>query len=394
MSSRRAVFVSACLALLSFGIVIAMLGSVLPSLLPRFGIDKAAGGALFILMNIGIVAGSLVFGPVVDRRGYKALVITAAALLLIALEGIAFAPTLGWLRAAVVLMGFAGGILNGSANAVVADISEDQRGADLSLLAVFFGVGALSVPLVLGALPARFSPASLIAGVGASLLIPIALFATTRFPAPKQGEGFLLSAASRLLRDGTMLLIGVMLAIQSGMEAAVGGWTSTFLEEVLGVPERRAILFLSLYWTGMTLSRLAMGLVLRRAAPRAVLYGAIVVVIVTASIFATAQSVPIAVVAAFLVGAGFGPIFPLMLGFIGDRYPTLSGTAFSLAFAMALGGGMFFPYGAGVLGDRYDMRAALAIIPVSAMVLMALLYVLFRRMKAGTQWKAHAGAVK
>jgi MFS transporter, FHS family, glucose/mannose:H+ symporter len=390
MRSRRAVFVSACLALLSFGVVIAMLGSVLPSLLPRFGIDKAAGGALFILMNLGIVAGSVVFGPVVDRRGYKGLVIAAAALLLIALEGIAFAPTLGWLRAAVVVMGFAGGILNGSANAIVADISEGQRGAGLSLLAAFFGVGAMSVPLVLGVLPARFSSMTLIAGVGASLLVPIALFATTQFPAPKQGEGFLLGAASQLLRDGTMLLMGVMLAIQSGMESAVGGWTSTFLEEQLGVAERRAVLFLSLYWTGMTVSRLALGFVLRRVVPRAVLYGAILIVIVTASVLATTQSVVIAVVASFLLGASFAPVFPLMLGFIGDRYPTLSGTAFSLAFAMALGGGMFFPYGAGVLGDRYGMRAALAIIPVSALVLGVLLRALFQSSKSPAASRAEA----
>jgi FHS family glucose/mannose:H+ symporter-like MFS transporter len=382
MRSRRAVFVCACLALLSFGIVIAMLGSVLPSLLPRFGMDKAAGGALFILMNLGIVAGSIVFGPVVDRRGYKALVLAAAALLLLALEGIAFAPTLGWLRTAVVLMGFAGGVLNGAANAVVADISADQRGADLSLLAVFFGVGATALPLVMGALPARISASALIAAVGGSLLVPMILFATTDFPAPKQEKGFLLGAASRLLRDGTMLLIGVMLAIQSGMEAAVGGWTSTFLEEELGVPERRAVLFLSLYWTGMMLSRLALGLVLRRAAARSVLYGAIALVISTATVLATSASVAVAVVAAFLLGAGFGPIFPLMLGFIGDRYPTLSGTAFSLAFAMALGGGMFFPYGAGVLGEHYGMRASLGIIPAAAIVLMLLLHVLLRSVTA------------
>jgi fucose permease len=388
MRSRRAVFVCACLALLSFGIVIAMLGSVLPSLLARFGIDKTAGGVLFILMNLGIVAGSIVFGPVVDQRGYKALMLAAAALLLLSLEGIAFAPTIGWLHAAVVVMGFSGGILNGAANAVVADISENQRGADLSLLAVFFGVGAMSVPLVLGALPGRFSPTALIAGVGGSLLIPIALFAMAHFPAPKQGEGFLLSAASGLLRDGTMLFLGVMLAIQSGMESAVGGWTSTFLQEELGVPERPAVLLLSLYWAGMTLSRLALGVIMRRAAPRTVLYGSLVVVIVSASVLAASESLALAVVSAFLLGAGFGPVFPVILGFIGDRYPTLSGTAFSLAFAMALGGGMFFPYGAGVLGDHRGMRAALAIIPVSALVLVVLLHVVFRGRKEPMASKA------
>ena len=48
--------------------------------------------------------------------------------------------------------GVSGGIINGGTNAVVSDISEGHKGADLSLLGVFFGLGALGMPLVLGAL--------------------------------------------------------------------------------------------------------------------------------------------------------------------------------------------------------------------------------------------------
>ena len=50
-----------------------------------------------------------------------------------ALEGIAFAPSLGFLRGAILLLGFGGGLMNGGTNALVADISERDKVYSVSL---------------------------------------------------------------------------------------------------------------------------------------------------------------------------------------------------------------------------------------------------------------------
>ena len=131
MSSRRALFVCACLGMLTFGIVLTTLGAVLPTVIERFGIDKAQAGSLFLLMTFGILAGSLVFGPMVDRYGYKGMLLLATALIVIGLEGIAYASSLMLLRLAIIFIGFGGGIVNGGTNALVADISSEGKGASL-----------------------------------------------------------------------------------------------------------------------------------------------------------------------------------------------------------------------------------------------------------------------
>lgn len=382
MRGRRILFVTACLGMLTFGIVLTTLGAVLPSVIERFGIDKGAAGTLFLLLTAGILAGTLVFGPTVDRYGYKWMLATATALVVGGLQLIAFAPSLGMLRAGVLLIGFGGGIINGSANALVADISSEGKAANLNILGVFFGFGAMGMPFALAALAGSYSHARVIATVGLFGVVPLVLSLIARFPVPKQAQGFPIAAAGGLLRDGTLLLMGMMLFLQSGLEITVGGWTSTFVTEELAIAERDALYILSLYWMGMMLARLALGYVLRRAAPVLVLYLSLLVALGGAALLLTAVQPVTAGVGVFLVGAGFAAMFPTVLSFIGERYAALSGTAFSLAIVMALVGGMLLPYATGVLGGAFGMRGSFLIVPAALLALGALLSVLARSLRA------------
>jgi FHS family glucose/mannose:H+ symporter-like MFS transporter len=381
MSSRRALFACACLGMLTFGIVLTTLGAVLPTVIERFGIDKAQAGSLFLLMTFGILAGSLVFGPMVDRYGYKGMLLLATALIVMGLEGIAFASSLTVLRIAIALIGFGGGIVNGGTNALVADISSEGKSASLNLLGVFFGIGAVGVPFVLATMSGGFSNATLIASVGALVLIPFLVIAATPFPAPKQPQGFPLAAAGRLTRDPLLLLMGFMLFLESGMEITVGGWTSTFVNEELAAKPRTALVVLSLYWMGMMLARLALGTFMRNVPPVRVMYACISIGIIGAITLLMTSSLTTAAIGVFMLGVGFAATFPTVLGFVGERYAELSGTAFSLVIAMALCGGMLLPWLAGVIGASYGMRGSFIIVPAALVLLAVLLGILSRRLR-------------
>jgi fucose permease len=366
--------------MLAFGIVLTTLGAVLPSLVERFGIDKSAAGALFVLMSFGILVGSVFFGPIVDLRGYKRVLVVAAAFIALGLAGIAYAPTLAWLRVAIVLVGLGGGVINGGTNALVADVSAGERSAGLSLLGVFFGVGAVGVPFVLALLLGSFSYSTLIAAVAVLMLVPLVVTAAARFPAPKQAQGFPLADAGRLIRDPVLLLMGMMLFLESGMEITVGGWTATYFQEELGLGGQRALVFLSLYWLGMMLVRLALGWLLRRASPARVLLGCLGIALVGAFLLLGTESVAAAGAGVFLLGCGFAATYPVVLGFVGDRYEQLSGTAFSVVIVIALAGGMLLPYATGALGAVYGLRGSFLIIPTALVLLAALLLVVTRRL--------------
>ena len=388
---RRFVFAAACLGMLVFGIVLTLLGAILPALIERFGVDKSTAGSLLSLMSIGILTGSVVFGPIADRFGYKMLLIVCTALIFLGVEGIAFAPDLGWLRAAVFVVGFGGGIINGGTNALVADISEEGRGAGLSILGVFFGIGAFGLPLALGFLISHFSFSELMGALGILVLVPLLFVALIGFPQPKQAQGFPLREGLALLKEPVLLLFGLMLFLQSGIEITSGGWTTTYFGEVLALPPDRALFFLSLFWLGLIIARLLLGILLRRAAPARMLLICLGTAFVGVVLLLASTGLLLAAPGIFLLGAGLAGGFPIVLGFVGDRYPHLSGTAFGIVLVMALTGGSVLPYVAGVLGEAFGLRTSFLILPV-ALVLMAMLLGLAVRRMAGAPPHSHSSS--
>jgi len=152
----------------------------------------------------------------------RSLLIVCAAFIFLGLEGIAFAPNLTMLRIAIFIIGFGGGVINGGTNALVADISKAGKSAGLSILGVFFGIGAVGVLFLLWLLPAHLSFESIIAGVGAFLLIPIIFMQMIHFPLPKQAQGFPLKDGLKLLKELPLLLFGFILFFESGIEITIG----------------------------------------------------------------------------------------------------------------------------------------------------------------------------
>jgi FHS family glucose/mannose:H+ symporter-like MFS transporter len=373
----RLVFAAACLGLLLFGIVLTALGAVLPSITERFALARTDAGTLFSLMSLGIMAASVLFGPVVDRYGYRGLLSTAVALVFVGMEGIAFASSPGMLASAVLLIGFGGGIINGGTNALVADLSAGRRTAGLNLLGVFFGIGAFGLPLVLGLLLNSLGYTAVLAAMGGLVAIVFIYFLSIRFPAPKQPRGFPLRDAMRLTRDPVILLLGLILFFESGMEITMGGWTAAYVNDVLALPGDRALYFLSLYWFGMTAARLLLGTVLSHLATRRALIPAMALAFTGAMLLTGARTPLPAALGVLLVGAGFATVFPVVLGLVGDRYPHLSGTAFSFVLVMALTGGTLLPLATGILGDRIGLRLSLLIVP-AALVCAAATYLIVR----------------
>src|SRR5689334_19163253 len=151
---RGLLFAGASAGIAVFGIVIAMLGTVfgLPEMQARLHMDLAQKGNLFLLLYFGIFLASVLVGPLIDAIGNKAILLLSSALVAVAMAGFALAHSLAGASVAAVALGVGGGGLNTSTSALVSDLYDEKRGAMLNVLGIFFGVGALAVPLLAAAL--------------------------------------------------------------------------------------------------------------------------------------------------------------------------------------------------------------------------------------------------
>ncbi len=356
MFNRNLVFGAACLGMLLFGIVFLSLGSVVNLLQAKFHLDNNGIGTLTALLPLGILAGSLIFGPVVDRYGYKALLIVCALMVMIGLEGIARASTIGLVQACIVLIGLGGGVLNGATNALAADVSEGERSAKLSLLGVFFGIGALGMPGILSILSEHCSQEAIVSGVGFLVIVPVIYFCVIRFPAPKQSQGHQGGAVLAMLREPWLWLLGLVLFFQSGLEGSTNDWSPRFFKSHLESGDKIALHVLTIYVAAMTATRLLLGLVLKRASSEAVLLASIGCGLVGAALLALAPAVPLATGGMILLGVGYAACFPIVLSYIADRYANASGTAFSIAFVFALVGNMIINKTVGGVTQAYGLH--------------------------------------
>jgi MFS family permease len=379
--NRQLVFWSACLGMLLFGIGLIMLGSVLPDLRLKHSLDAVQAGGLFSILPVGIIGGSLLFGPVCDRYGYRILLAVSALLMFTGFEVLAFADTIWILTLSVLLFGLGGGAINGATNAVVADISTTGKGADLSILGVFFGIGALGMPLLLSLLKKSMSFEAIVAFTGALALAASALFAVVRFPAAKQTEGISMKQIGTLFRDITLLLIAFFLFFQSAFEGLINNWTTTYVIERLRAPQEAALMSLSAYIAGMTVMRLLIGTLLRKLPERKLLYWSLTITLSAILLFSLSHSVVPAAAGLFLTGAGLAAGFPTMLGITGNRYPNLSGTAFSFVLVIALLGNMLVNYSMGIVAENYGIKHLTTYIFAAFVILLIMASAIFRRLK-------------
>lgn len=355
MQKKRLVFWSACTGMLLFGICLTTLGSVAPDLKDKLAINEISAGTLFSILPLGILAGSLIFGPIADRYGYKILISVSCILLSAGFEGVAWSNEVGWLKAFIFLVGLTGGVINGATNALVSDISDADKGANLSLLGVFFGVGALGMPLLLGLLRAVLNFELIVAAVGILSFVTGLWFLVIKLPPPKQSMGIPVSAGISIIKDGLLLLIAFFLFFQSSFEGIINNWTTTYLIDRYGAQTEKALYGLSLFVAGMSVMRLVTGTILRNIKVQRLLIASFGMILLALLLIRAGDSILASFAGLMMLGAGLAGGFPIMLGFVGEKFTSLSGTAFSFVLVIGLLGNMTVNYGVGVISQNFGI---------------------------------------
>ncbi len=333
------VLVAGYLGMFFFGVAFLVMGAVLPSLAAKFALSEADSSLLVSFLPIGLIFGSLVFGPIIDKYGYKSLMLVAMALGAIGLETLAFGGTPGIVRIGIFVLGISGGMLNGATNALVSDASDDKsKASNLSLLGFFYCVGAISIPLLTGALSKYFSYTPIVGGAGALMVLTFIFYLFVDFPKAKFQQGFPIKKIIGMAKEPLLLLFSFVLFFQSALEGLTNNWSPQYLTGSHGFSAEQAQYALSFVVVGMAISRLSLTFILKKIDGVKVIILSMGLILAGAICTMSAQSSATAIAGAVLLGLGLAATFPIALGKVGEKYKEMSGTAFSLALVISLFG--------------------------------------------------------
>ena len=366
-----------------FGIVMALLGAILPMISVRLRFDLAQAGDLFLIMNATMLVGTFALGPLLDRFGIKLTFVIAPLFVAGALVLIANTGSFAGLRIAIVLLGIGGGALNQATNTLIADLHEDERrkSSALNLLGVFFGFGALSVPFTIGALLGVLGLVNILYCAAALASVTTLISLALAFPAPRQSAGVPLSEILRFARQPLVLVFGMLLLCESGNEWTLGGFITTHLTQSLGATVSTASWMLALYWGALMSGRAVLSRVLLHVRGHTLILASAAGVAASLGLLIAAPSLLVAGAAVALLGFSLAAIYPTCLGIAGARYASHSGTVFGLLIGISLVGGMSLPWLAGQVSARSGIAAGLSIPIVSAAAIFALQLLADRMMR-------------
>ena len=363
---------AAILAIFVYGMIAAMLGTILPELSERFHLSPSQNGTIASAQALGLILASLGVGPLLDNEGNKLGMVLGLAFISIALFTLPRSPGFRTILLLLFLLGVGGGTLVTAANSLVSDVGAAHRATALNLVNLFFGLGGLATPFIAANLFKR-NWVRLCYTVALLAVTTLAIEALTQMPGPA-GTGFILADAGPVLGRPVLFLIGLFLFLYIGCEVGMWNWLVRHLI-AQGIPESRALNILSLgFALGLLIGRAGILPILSHVPAITVTLVGSVAMAVTTFLALRTNKPAAASVLVFLSGISMAPVFPTTIAIVGDAFPRMTSTAIGFVITCGWTGLAVSSRIIGAIagGDPRRLKKALLVIPASAVLMVGL----------------------
>jgi fucose permease len=360
--------IAAVLAIFVYGMIAAMLGSILPDLSKRFSLTPAQNGTIAMTQAIGLVIGSLLVGPLMDLQGKKVGMLLGLGLIALALFLLPKSKGFGSIRLYMLILGVGGGVIVAGANALVNDVKTDNPAALFNGFNTFFGLGGIATPFIAANLLGgnSFRLCNLTAALTVATL---AFHGATEMPQPSGVVAFQFSDVPALLANPALFLPALLLFLYVAAEVGVWNWLVKHLI-AQGIEEKKALNILSFgFALGLLAGRLLVAFIpaLKELPPTTILMASSIGIAITTYAMLQFKDANTAWVSVFLAGVAMAPVFPTALSVVGGKFTTNTATAIGVAITCGwLGLVASSPIIGGVSGgEATGLKKALLLLPAA-----------------------------
>jgi len=360
-----------------------MIGPVLPSLRAEFNLDLAAVALVFPAMMVGYIAGIILAGYCIDVYGRRPVLVACAVLLGCGLIGWGLASSWYLTLFFVACAGAGLGCIDIAGNIVVAEASAEHKVANINRLHTFFGLGALSGPLLIGALVAfNWRLPFWTVGLASLLTLPVVLAA--QLPRPGKLDPVSVPVLLDLVRQPLVIIVAATLALYVGAEVIAVGWSVIFLTDEFQVPQSLASTSVTAFWGAVFLGRLLTAYLSRRLPVEPLLQVPLLCSFPLIILLALSPAPWVVYAGVIGVGLCFAAIFPTLYALTLQAYPRSPGAISTVLTLGASLGSMLPPYLAGVMGEAWGMQWAMLLMLPLMLVTPALVHLAFQHIARHT----------
>jgi FHS family glucose/mannose:H+ symporter-like MFS transporter len=339
------------------GVGTVVLGPLLPHLQTLLRLTDAQSGTLLAAKFVGAFLGGATVRKV--RLG----IVLGCVLSAVGFAWLGIASTLWVAGAGILISGYGVGHLITAINILAGRRYTVHTGSAISLLNVFWGLGAvLSGALVGGLLPAlglaRFMAAYavffLVIAVGGELQTSGTVRAANAPGAP------VAEAQPTSLPRYVFAFFLAVLFCYGGLETCLGSWMTTYARRYGGAHLLDGQSAVILFWSALALGRLAAAAVLRRVRERTVQLVSMVCATIFAAALLLSHSMTAISAVTLLLGAALAPYFPTIFGIL-MRWRPLAWQAGMIMAVSGLGASVFLWLTGAVSTHTGSLRLAMTV---------------------------------
>ena len=337
--SQSAIFYLLCAGFVLNGVVICLIGPILPVFRDKFGLDDSRAG-LFSTMQFSFsLAGVLLSSPLTAVKGFKPAITLGVTML-----GIGFAllnaPTFALALAASAVYGLGYGFATPGTNLWVGETYGARRASALNIMNLAWGAGAISsAPLAMIAI--RASRVTLLLYIVGALCLALAifLFRMNFSGAPRQQVVPNSSEITAVADTRVAVLLGILFFVYVGTEVGTSYWAAVHAERAAAWSSNTFTLAPMFFFAGLLGGRGAAAAILLRLKEATVATGGILLAAAGEILFLTAHSAVALFAGAFFAGLGLASLYPIFIAWLskwfGERARKVGGVMFALAGAGA-----------------------------------------------------------
>ncbi len=366
------------------GVLVGLLGSLLVAWQYHIETTPELIGLHFLALDAGYVIGAGIAQRVLRRLPVRSVALFACAAAAASLFGLSFVvpPVLPIWR--IVGLGFVGLSGGGLLTAVLYGAEsyyQKAPAAAASLSGVLFGCGCLLATVVVGL---TYFAGSVQIETAVLAIIPAVYFVMyasgrhrSEFASRQPRREFPARNSLQDLRSIAAVLFSLLLFFQFGNEWAIAGWLPLFLIHRLGSNPEWAIFALAAYFAALLAGRLAGQRFLALVNHKRLLLASIVAAMLGYLLLSFTISLLGAFIAIVVIGAGFGPVYPIVAENLDERFsyhPGFYNGIFSIAMTGAMSAPWLLGYVDAYFGIRYVMFVpALGSVAVFVITLLIML---------------------